>query len=622
MLPSIVLSAGSFGMEICPKCEEEVRVGTQFCSNCGVDMKLAEESTSVLLATARNQAEFREYEAALSTIKILDNKNHPDAAELSKTWRQIILNRRNLLSDMGSAIRIFNIEKAVKIFDEVKELIPMECVSESPDFDSVVKYSSLDTELKNLLKESATRAQDDYNPDKFSQNIGFLNQVCGLESCNSINTELQSINTELNNIVTKAGLAVGMNCISRAMDMLEASSPWKGSELGDCRNRMIKNCAAMIEERETLIDNLEEAAQKNNYSEGIKLLGETSQFRLPPNNSEMEPDDDDLAAHERIVEVDKALSNKFSQKMVEWIECDNWKILDDALNVLRGSKETGWLKINNDLRGHVNKKIAKYYNDAVLFESKGKFLQAEKIWKSFAVIPANLVPANLLTYSKEFPKRKQVHVHKTRDTLFKRIAFVLLILWGFAIYKAAILFFRQPPSLRQSKDILDIFIPGIIHFIIFSLAFGLIFIKKFGKSERKKEVDVIPARYNLLNFLICISPISLISYSVMLTIVEFNRISIFGTLLSLLSVAVIWIVIDVLRRLIFRYPANAIMMFALTGSWILSSFLPVIVRMPMHKLWPVLTFVHGILFLVITILVKQSNKKEVSEPVSTSPEKS
>ncbi len=612
---------GSFGMETCPKCEEEVRVGTQFCANCGVDMKLAEESSSVLV-TARNQAEFREYEAALSTIKILDSKNHPDAGGLSKKWRQIILNRRNLLSDLDSAIRIFNVEKAVKVFDEVRELIPMECISESPDFDTVVKYSSLDIELKNLLKESAARAQDDYNLDKFSQNISFLNQVCGLESCNSINTELQGINTELNNIVTKAGLAVGMNCLSRAMDMLESSSPWKGSELGDRRNRMMKNCEVMIEERESLIDNLEEAAQKNNYCEGIKLLSETSRFRLPPNNSEMEPDDDDLAAHERIVEVDKALSNKFLQKMPDWIEVDNWGILDDALNVLRGSKESGWLKINNDLKAQVNKKIAKYYNDAVLLESKGKFLQAEKIWGTFAVIPFNLVPTNLLTYSKEFSKRKQIHFHRTRDTLFKRIAFVLLILWGFAVYKAAILFFRQPPAVRQSKEILDLFIPGITHFVLFSLAFGLIFIKKFGKFERKKGLDIIPARYNLLNFLICISPISLIGYSVAVTFDKFNRVSIIGAILSLLSVAVVWAVIDLVKRIIFRYPVNIIMMFGLTVSWILTSFLPAVVRIPMHKLWPVLTFVHGILFLIIAAIAKQPLKKEVSEPVSNPSEKS
>ena len=33
----------------------------------------------------------------------------------------------------------------------------------------------------------------------------------------------------------------------------------------------------------------------------------------------MEPDDDDLTGHERIVQVDKALYNKFTEKMPEWI---------------------------------------------------------------------------------------------------------------------------------------------------------------------------------------------------------------------------------------------------------------------------------------------------------------
>ena len=217
---------GSYGLQNCPICESEFRLGNQHCPHCGVDVQVAEQAASVI-AEAENHAAFLEFETAVNVIKDLDSKFYPKASGLAKEWRQIALKRRSLLTELDSAIRVFNVNNAVKIHKELKKLIPEECLSDSLDFDVIVNFSAVENELIHLLKDFANRAKEDYDLDRFSENIKHLNEVCGAEACMAINSELAQVSSSLDNVVTKAGLAIGMNCLAYGLDMLMSVSPWK-----------------------------------------------------------------------------------------------------------------------------------------------------------------------------------------------------------------------------------------------------------------------------------------------------------------------------------------------------------------------------------------------------------
>ena len=409
---------GTYGLQNCPSCESEFRIGSQHCPHCGVDVKQAEQAAAVI-AEAENHAAFLEFETAVNVIKDLDSKHYPKASNLAKEWRQIVLKRRSMLTELDSAIRVYNVNKAVSIHKELKKLIPEESLSDSLDFDVVVNFSSVENELINLLKDFANRAKEDYDLDRFSENIQFLNDVCGAEACTTINSELGQISSSLDNVVTKSGLAIGMNCLSRGLDMLMSVSPWKGSELGERRNRMISRCKELIKERERMVDNLEEAVRNSNYTEALQIIHQTSRFRLPPNYSEMEPDDDDLAFNDRISQADKILRSKFEEKIPVWVDNDEWDAIGNAFSTFREEEDPNWKRLNEELRNRVNQKIADRYNFAVECERKGRFTLADGAWKEFLKIPQSLMPSNLWDYASNFESRKRIFLQSKETERFK-----------------------------------------------------------------------------------------------------------------------------------------------------------------------------------------------------------
>ena len=591
------IKCGTYGMQACPVCENEVRVGVQHCPNCGIDIEQAEEAAGII-AEAENFAAFMEYETAVNRIKDLDNNHFPKASDLAKEWRQIALNRRNLLTDLESCLRVYNIEQAVEIHKQLRETVPEESLSDSIDFDVVVKFSSLDAELKNQLKEAATRAQDDYDLDKLSHFIDYLNEVCGADACMTINTELGDISTHLDNLVTKAGLAIGMNCLSRGMDMLMSASPWRGSELGERRNRMISRCKELIQEREKIIDTLEESVRTGDFTGALQVLHKTVNFRLPPNYSEMEPDDDDLAANDRIVQVDKILAKKFQEKIPQWVEQNNWDEIKKAFTVFREEEDSNWQELNEKLQGRVNKKIANFYNTAVEAETKGRIVHAEKSWKLFLKVPQELIPPHLWQYAENFGQRKKVFLQSKRNRLISRIMMVTLISWVYPlllkVFPTIVSFYTQDKLNTQSFMKL---VPGIANFLIFILICAIVLSKKMAKAELQRNSDFNSARFNLLFFLIACSPVSYIYYQIVTWILANYPITVPGWF-PFISIALVWLFVDLLRRYYWRIPG----LWSLCLGWIvifgINSFLTL---GPGYQLWPIVALLHGIVFLFFTI---------------------
>ena len=592
------VQCGTYGLQNCPTCESEFRLGSQHCPHCGVDVKQAEEAAAII-AEAENHAAFLEFETAVTVIKDLDSKHYPKANTLTKEWRQIALKRRSMLTELDSAIRVFNVNNAVKMHKELKKFVPEESLSDSLDFDVVINFSTLENELISLLKDFANRAKEDYDLDKFSQNIQFLNDVCGPEACLTINSELAQISSALDNVVTKSGLAIGMNCLSRGLDMLMSVSPWKGSELGERRNRMISRCKELIKDREKIIDNLEEAVRKGRYTEALHIIHNTAQFRLPPNYSEMEPDDDDLAANDRISQADKILRSKFEEKIPDWVTNNKWDEIKNAFTTFRDEEDPNWKRLNDELRTRVNKKIADSYNIAVECEAKGRFTQAEGAWKEFLKVPQGLMPSNLWDYASNFESRKRVFLQSKRNRTIERVLLIALIAWIYPVFlKVFPMLVRYYTGDNLTMEVMKNFIPGIMNFSLFAILSGILISRKMVKAELRRPT-LSSTRTNLMFFLLLCSPASFILFEVFSWTLSKYSLPL-PTWFPIISIALFWFIFDLFRRYFWQIKG----IFSLSLSWIVTSvIMHLLSRLFPHgyEAWPVTLVLHGIIFALFLI---------------------
>ena len=592
------IRCGSYGLQNCPTCKSEFRFGSRHCPHCGVDIQQAEEAASII-AEAENYAAFLEFETAANVIKDLDGKHYPEASALVKEWRQVGLKRRSLLTELDSTIRVFNVTNAVKIHKELKKLIPEDCLSDSLDFDVVVNFSTLENELINLLKDFAGRAKDDYDLDKFSQNIEYLNEVCGPEACTAINSELAQISSSLDNIVTKSGLAIGMNCLSRGLDILLSISPWKGSELGERRNRMIARCKELIREREQIIDNLEEAVRKSQYTVALQIIHETSRFRLPPNYSEMEPGDDDLAANDRISQADKILRSKFEEKIPIWVENDKWDEIKNAFSTFSGEEDSNWKRLNDELRSRVNKKIANRYNFGVDCETKGRVSQAENAWKEFLKIPQGLMPTNLWDYATNFEHRKRVFLQSKRNKTIHRVLLIALISWAYPVFiKVLPLLFKSYTRDQLTGQFMLHFLPGVLNFAIFLIFSAILISEKMVKAELRRA-RFSSTRIHMLFFLLACSPLSFIFHEIVQWTLSHYSLPL-ESWYPLIILTLFWFVFDLFRRYFWHIKG----IFSLSIAWIITSIIGHFSKTLFvggYERWPTMLLVHGVIYALLLI---------------------
>ena len=592
------IRCGSYGLQNCPTCSTEFRIGSRHCPHCGVDVQQAEEAASII-GEAENRATFLEFESAVNIVKDLDSKHYPEASSLAKEWRQIGLKRRSLLTELDSTMRVFNVTNAVKIHKELKKLIPEECLSDSLDFDVVANFSALENQLINLLKDFAARAKDDYDLDKFAENIQHLNEVCGPEACTAINSEIGQISSSLDNIVTKSGLAIGMNCLSRGLDILLSVSPWKGSELGERRNRMIARCKELIREREQIIDNLEESVRKGNYTEALTIIHETSRFRLPPNYSEMEPGDDDLAANDRIAQADKILRNKFEEKIPIWVKNDQWDEIRNAFSTFGDEEDSNWKRLNNELRNGVNKKIADGYNFGVECETKGRVAQAEGAWKEFLKIPQALMPSNLWDYASSFENRKRVFLQSKRNKTINRVLFVALLLWIYPVFlKVLPLLAAHYTKDQLTSQFMLHLLPGMLNFSIFLILSGVLISEKMVKAELRRPT-FSSTRIHLLFFLLVCSPSSFIVHEILQWTLSHYALPL-PAWFPLIALTLFWFSGDLLKRYFWQIKG----LFSLSLAWILTMIISHFTKGLLvggYERWPVILLLHGIIYALLLI---------------------
>ncbi|MCH2176398.1 MAG: protein kinase [Lentisphaeria bacterium] len=499
---------GVSGFRDCLICSEEIRVNLQFCPHCGGDVTTAEESASILL-NAKNCADFYEFENALSMIKELVKKNNQEAKKISKGWHEVVLRRKNLLLEFESAMRVLNLSKAGDLAIELRSLVPEECLSEIPDFEAVVKNSELVTELRKMLVDSATRSHEEHNLEKFTYSIQQLNRVFGEDVCGAINSQLSNIHAELDSMLTQAGLAMGMNCLSKALEIIESVPSWKGGDLGDRRTRLHEETSQLSELRERSIDEIETAIHEKKYSKALSLVRGMGRFRLPPDHSEMEPSASDTKAHERIVSIDKALIKTIDAHSKGWLKHDNWEDIRHSLIVLKEGESRTWRDLLERLKKSTNQEIVSRYNKAVSLEQKHAFARASKAWSNFSMIPEELLPPHLINEADEFPQRmKRYRVQKSKG-IFKvssfSMFFISVIAAGYYwVFPAIINFIDNSKSLTSSEY------PLIINFIMFIILALLGDSKLIKKIERSPLWHTLsnPPRYILMSGMLVLTPMA------------------------------------------------------------------------------------------------------------------
>ncbi|MDP7396182.1 MAG: serine/threonine-protein kinase [Lentisphaeria bacterium] len=605
---------GAKGVADCPVCEAEYHIGVQFCPDCGSDIKLAESSVTVI-QTARSQADFLEFESAVETLKVFVSQNQPEAAELTRKWREIILERRNRIMDLDAAMRVRNLEKAVSLAEHLRQLVPEESLSESPDFEVVVNFNTNIAELRTMLTEAAKQAQAEYDLEKLTMYINYLNRVFGESACTSINSDLKMTRNALDHAVTQAGLFIGMNCFSHAMQILEDSPPWRGTKLGDRRTTMSEHCRALTTTREESIDNIEKYTRDGKYSDALLQIMDMGHFRLPPNNSEIRPAAADQEAHNRIMRIDKGLTETIEDTIPEWIHNDRWSNVIDAQNALRFGHSNAWKHLSDILQRAVNNEVAHRYNTAVELETGARFPAAGEAWHRFLAIPQSLILPKLLQFANEFPGRVKIYNRGHRDEIVKRITIGLLLLWVYPAFSAV----RTAATLDaniQSK--IHHLLPGTTNGLAFVVVIFMVHSGKLKTFDSLRRFAQYSPQLNIAGLLVALSPMAycISSLSIlggkMLTILNNPAIPYLVTMAA-------WLAFDLTRQKTFRLPASL----GLTIAWIPIMIVLLIAHslFENHRyLWPVVAMVHGLLYAILVFITSAIHRTpdEQAEPEAAS----
>ncbi len=610
------IHCGASGLDNCPNCGTLYRVGLQHCPGCGVDVKLVEESAT-MLSTAKNHASFCEFETALNYLNETTRNASPEARQLYKEWREAILRRRNLLMELDSALRVYNIEKAIELAVELQKMVPEECLSESADFKVSSSFSSMLQELKQMLIEAANRAKQDFNLARFTETIRYLNQVFGDDVCHVVNQQLLHIEHDLDNSLTQAGLAAGMNCITHAQEVIDATAPWKGGELGNRRSRLSATCRELIEKREEAIEETEKAIREGRFSEALILVKQMAKFRLPPNNSEITPASGDRAAQDRIIKIDKALTATIEQSVGDWVKRNQWDNIVNSLGALKKSDSVAWRRLSEKLRTAGNHEIVKRYNSAIELEKKGRYHKAARAWEEFLMIPQQLTPSNLWQYAMEFPNRAKVHGRRQANTISRRVLAALAVFWAFFFW-------------FQWREVLfplsELTIAGAVRGLGLSsvlLVMSLVLVvlsrgKRFNRFESQMIAVGRSPRLTLLAFLIVSSPLVYLVHQIAGLLLG-GLVQQYPFLHPLIVVTLVWIIIDLFNHDGLELPAR----FACTLGWSFGVIGFVVLQgtaigADEHLLWPLVTFLHAIGFLVI-LLVHRLIHQHDDAPVLPAP---
>ncbi|NQZ70069.1 MAG: protein kinase [Lentisphaeria bacterium] len=599
---------GTSGMRTCPACKGELVVNDQFCPHCGSDIKLSEESSGILLS-ARNHMNFKEYETALDAIKEL-GKSNKEADDLIKELREIILKRRNMLMEMEAAMRVFTIDKAVELAKELKEVIPGECLSETPDFEVVVKHSELEAELRKLLVESATRAHEDHNLQLFTESISALNIVFGEDVCGAINSQLKNILQELDSAMSNAGLALGMNCISKAQESIQQIPAWRNGELGDRLVKLSQTCTDLSNEREEYIDSIEAAIRTKEYSHALEVLSQMSKFRLPPDHSEIDPAQADLNAQERIIAIDKILLKTIDENAKNWVRHNDWETISNSIKTLKSSDSKNWHSLLERIRTMTNKEIVERYNRATNFEKNGQTKKAEKAWSELLLVPKDIMPSHLVQEAMDFEKRKQGYKMIRTKKMLTRGTILFCLLWPFNAYYIWWVMLKEFEQFGgTAKSFSMNMVPAICQ-LSFSVILAIV-AKTPIVTSMQQNSDKFPGspRLLMMAILASLSPLMFILYYVdKKWVSEYTN----GFPWTLAALA-IWLLIDLTRSSRIRFPARV----GLSVSWLLC--IPVYfmfkkMELNVYTLWPALSLVHTALFIGIQVIDHTLyNKKKKTE---------
>lgn len=550
---------GAYGTQSCPVCDAEIRVGTSFCPSCGVDISGAEEAGTTIL-TAKNHANFLEFQTAIDTVRDLA-KEHSEIGQLAKQWRQTVLERRNLLNDMDSALRIYNFDKTVEAAVRLKAMVPLECLSDSADYDISVRYLALLEKLKRQLTDVAKRARDEYNLERFANAVGSLVTVFGKEECEVLAEELQSIRSGLDAAVTQAGLAISVNCLAAAMAHLQSIPPWKGTPLGERRARLHANCAQLVQERERSTDEIEAHLRNDNFSAALNSLLEMMRFCLPARHLEIRPAPEDVEANDRILAVEKSVMTALSEAIPKWLSEDRWGYLAETAAILRQCEASSWKRQLEKLTTVIKKEVTRRYERAVELERRGRLLVAADAWERFQQIPTEFCPGNWRDFAQAFDGRRQAFLSEGRRKLARRLVVLFVVMWIYPGWLGVQFAAREGAELASG---LTPCIPALVQFACFAAFAVLAAAQTARRDQGYRHLPMMSSRLLFSQALAVTSPLAMSLVLVLETVLPRYAPTVPVSPGLLLAYAGgLWLLFDLLGGLGWRTPAAYI----LTVSW-------------------------------------------------------
>jgi hypothetical protein len=166
------------GMEACPECGEESRVGIRFCGSCGADIREFEEARR-LLTRLETAADEKQHEQVIQLAKGIDGfqaKRQPGhgilttVAELAEKAKHAITRRRELRSAIPRAMERENFEYALRLVEEYESLATDDAFAKLKDELPAKILSWKISESLGKAKESLAR-KDWAGVDYYCKNV-------------------------------------------------------------------------------------------------------------------------------------------------------------------------------------------------------------------------------------------------------------------------------------------------------------------------------------------------------------------------------------------------------------------------------------------------------------------
>ncbi|MBT3378330.1 MAG: protein kinase [Lentisphaerae bacterium] len=409
------IHCGTFGFEPCPACHTSIRFGARFCPDCGCN------------AVAR-KAEIR--------------------MELQELMNRIVAFSDDEVTDAVSAAR----ETRERMDGWFPQDLREEFDRRSLDLKRHLEQCLYDAYRRRHISD--TEATIEHLTVAMAGQLGPHSEAL-ISSYNEAKRELKRD-------ILQAKSALDKNCLARARELLYTLDPWQGGILGNERELCTRNCERRLNERNRALARARMLVSQHDYLDALRALQEVSLFRIPKNIRMLKPTSEDVDFETGVTQVQERLGSDLTRDMCRWMKRDDWKRVTTVTETVEGVGSPESRKLLLALKSAISREAAKRYRRALAMETQNQFLQAERAWRSFLMIPEAFIPMVRQETAADFTLRRNqnwvTRMTRLTNTAFAAFVLVWVCIFGPLVVSMVELLFRDQSNV---EDILTVIVLAV-----------------------------------------------------------------------------------------------------------------------------------------------------------------